>query len=95
MLYCEFYCEQDVNALRIGFNAFREAALKQPIEMDIFELTTAPSLANEYLNKNVFYPNGNLFTYSGKLQKYIMGAIYGGRCMTKQNKRLQLSSFVS
>ena len=87
MLYCEFYCQQDVNVLRIGFNAFRESALKPPIEMDIFEITTAPSLANEYLNKNVFYPNGNLYQYSGKLQDYIMGAVYGGRCMTKQNKR--------
>jgi hypothetical protein len=55
--------------------------------MDIFDITTAPSLANEYLNKNVFYPNGNLYSYSGKLQDYIMGAVYGGRCMTKQNKR--------
>ena len=87
MLYCEFYCQQDVNLLRIGFNAFREAALKKPIEMDIFELTTAPALANEYLNRNVFYPNSNLYTYSGKLQDYIMGAVYGGRCMAKQNKR--------
>ena len=85
--YCEFYCQEDVNVLRIGFNAFRQAALNKPIEMDIFNLTTAPSLANEYLNKNVFYPNGYLYKYSGILQNYIMGAIYGGRCMTKQNKR--------
>ena len=85
--YCEFYCQQDVNVLRIGFNAFRQAALNKPIEMDIFNLTTAPSLANEYLNHNVFFPNGSLFKYSGVLQEYIMGAIYGGRCMTKQNKR--------
>ena len=85
--YCEFYCQQDVNVLRIGFNAFRQAALNKPIEMDIFNLTTAPSLANEYLNKKVFFPNGSLFKYSGILQEYIMGAVYGGRCMTKQNKR--------
>ena len=87
LLYCEFYCQQDVNVLRIGYNAFRQAALNKPIEMDIYELTTAPSLANEYLNKNVFFPNGSLYKYSGILQDYIMGAIYGGRCMTKQNKR--------
>jgi len=85
--YCEFYCSQDVNVLRIGFNAFRCAALNEPIKTDIFELTTAPSLANEYLNKNVFFSNGKLWKYSGILQDYIMGAIYGGRCMTKQNKR--------
>lgn len=87
LLYCEFYCQQDVNVLRIGFNAFREAALKPPIEMDIFEITTAPALANQYLNNNVFYKDKDLYVYSGKLQDYIMGAVYGGRCMTKQNKR--------
>ena len=70
--YCEFYYQQDVNVLRIGFNAFRQAALNKPIEMDIFNLTTAPSLANEYLNKKVFFPNGSLFKYSGILQEYIM-----------------------
>lgn len=87
LLYCEFYCQQDVNVLRIGFNAFREAALKPPIEMDIFEMTTAPALANQYLNNNVFYKDNDLYVYSGKLQDYIMKAIFGGRCMTNINKR--------
>lgn len=92
LLYCEFYCQQDVNVLRIGFNAFREAALKPPIEMDIFEMTTAPALANQYLNNNVFYKDNDLYVYSGKLQDYIMKAVYGGRCMTKQNKRWIVSN---
>ena len=47
--YCEFYCQQDVNVLRIGFNAFRSSAIKPPIEIDIHTVKTAPSLANEYL----------------------------------------------
>ena len=92
--YCEFYCQQDVNVLRIGFNAFRESAMKAPIEIDIHTVKTAPSLANEYLLRNVFYPNGNLYEYSGKLQDYIQGAVYGGRCMTKQNKRWKVEGTI-
>ena len=41
--YCEFYCQQDVNVLRIGFNAFR--ALTDPINLDIFDYLTAPALS--------------------------------------------------
>ena len=91
MKYCEFYCQQDVNVLRIGFNAFRESALKEPISLDIFEYLTAPSLAQAYLNREVFVPNGNLFMLSGHVRDFIMKAIYGGRCMTKQNKRWRIT----
>jgi hypothetical protein len=90
MKYCEFYCQQDVNVLRIGFNAFRDSALKDPINTDIFEFLTAPSLANDYLLRHVFYPNGNVYEYTGVLKDYIMGAIYGGRCMTRDNKRFHV-----
>ncbi|EAX99105.1 hypothetical protein TVAG_236030 [Trichomonas vaginalis G3] len=85
--YCEFYCEQDVNVLRVGFSAFRSVCLQEPIKMDIYDITTVPSLANKFLNREVFYPNGNLYEISGSVKEYIMGAIYGGRCMTKNNKR--------
>lgn len=27
--YCEFYCEQDVNILRIGFNKFRNDLMNE------------------------------------------------------------------
>ncbi|EAY16635.1 hypothetical protein TVAG_434720 [Trichomonas vaginalis G3] len=85
--YCEFYCEQDVNVLRVGFGAFRSVCLQEPINMDIYNITTVPSLANKFLNREVFYPNGNLYEISGSVKEYIMGAIYGGCCMTKNNKR--------
>ena len=89
--YCEFYCQQDVNVLRIGFNAFRESAIKEPINLDIFEYLTAPSLAQAYLNREVFLPNNNLYMLSGHVRDFIMKGIYGGRCMTKQNKRWRVS----
>ena len=91
MKYCEFYCQQDVNVLRIGFNAFRESAIKDPINLDIFDYLTAPSLAQAYLNREVFIPNGNLYMLSGHVRDFVMKAIYGGRCMTKQNKRWRIT----
>ena len=89
--YCEFYCQQDVNVLRIGFNAFRASALKEPINLDIFNCLTAPALAQAYLNREVFLPNNNLYLLSGHVRDFVMKAIYGGRCMTKQNKRWRVT----
>ena len=89
--YCEFYCQQDVNVLRVGFNAFRKAALKDPINLDIFNYLTAPALAQAYLNREVFLPNNNLYMLSGHVRDFVMKAIYGGRCMTKQNKRWRIT----
>ena len=85
--YCEFYCTQDVNVLRIGFNAFREAALDDPINLDVFNYLTAASLAGAYMNINVFGANGNLYKIAGNVQKFIQQCVYGGRCMTRDNKR--------
>ena len=89
--YCEFYCQQDVNVLRIGYNAFRQAALNEPINLDIFNYLTAPALAQAYLNREVFIPNNNLYMLSGHVRDFVMKAIYGGRCMTKQNKRWRIT----
>ena len=88
--YCEFYCQQDVNVLRIGFNAFRKAALKDPINLDIFNYLTAPALAQAYLNREVFIPNENLYLLSGHVRDFCMKGVYGGRCMSKQNKRWRI-----
>ena len=52
--YCEFYCQQDVNVLRIGFNAFRQAAISDPFNLDIFDYLTVPALAHAYLKSGVF-----------------------------------------
>jgi hypothetical protein len=53
-----------------------------------------PSLANEWFKQNIYYkinanaeiPQQTLYEYSGPVRDYIMGAINGGRCMTKDNK---------
>ena len=53
MKYCEFYCSQDVNVLRIGFNAFVQATKSDPINMNLHDYLTLPALANAYLTKKV------------------------------------------
>ena len=92
MKYCEFYCQQDVNVLRIGFNAFREATLSDPINLDVFDYLTAPSLANQWVTKNVFSPNGNLYQVGGDLRNFIQKCVYGGRCMTRDNRRWHIKA---
>ena len=43
------------------------------------------------MNREVFYPNNNFYQYSGHVKDFIMKAIYGGRCKSKQNKRWRIT----
>ena len=85
--YCQFYCMQDVRVLRIGFNAFAAAAREDPINLNVHNFLTLPSLADYYMKKHVFFKNGNCYELNGPVQKFIQQAVYGGRCMTAHNKR--------
>ena len=83
--YCQFYCEQDVNILRIGFNSFRAGFLKE-FKIDPYKFVSISSLANEVFNQRVYY-NNNLYQVGGIVRKFCSHAIYGGRCMTAYNKK--------
>ena len=85
--YCQFYCLQDIRVLRTGFEAFAKATAADPINLNVHNFLTLPSLADYYMKKNVFYPNGNIKELNGPVQKFIQQAVYGGRCMTAHNKR--------
>ena len=85
--YCQFYCLQDVRVLRTGFEAFAKATAADPINLNIHNFLSVPALADYYMKKNVFYPNGNIKELNGPVQKFIQQAVYGGRCMTAYNKR--------
>ena len=84
--YASFYCQQDVNILRLGFNEFRNGFI-QDFNIDPFNYISISSLANEVFNKNVYYPNGNLYKIGGHVRKFCSHAVYGGRCMTAYNKK--------
>ena len=85
--YCKFYCMQDVRVLRVGFEAFASATASDPINLNIHNFLTLPSLADYYMKKHVFHPNGKICELNGPVQKFIQQAVYGGRCMTANNKR--------
>ena len=93
-VYAEFYCEQDVNVLRVGFNEFRNSTLQDPINLDVDDYVSAASLANDYMKRNVFYPNGHLYEVSGVVLDFLMKAVYGGRCMTRANKRWYVNKII-
>ena len=82
--YVKYYCEQDVRILAEGFDKFREMCLNA-LKIDIDEVLTAPSLANKYFEQNLYHKIPNFYKYSGIPRAFIQQAIYGGRCMTRDN----------
>ena len=83
--YCSFYCTQDVNILRIGFNEFRDGFLKD-FQIDPYRFISISSLANEVFNQRVYYGK-DLFKVGGVVRKFCSHAVYGGRCMTAYNRK--------
>ena len=93
-LYCSFYCHQDVNILRLGFNKFCESFNKE-FGLNPFDFISAASLANEVFNKLVYYPNGNLYKVGGHVRLFMQKAIRGGRCMCAFNKSWNVKGKIS
>ena len=85
-LYCQFYCEQDVNILKIGHTMFRDLVMEE-LDLDIDKSISISSLANKYFELNVYSKIPDLYEYSGVIREYIQGCVKGGRCMTRQNKK--------
>lgn len=89
--YVKFYCEQDVNLLAQGFDKFREMCLES-LQIDIDEVLTAPSLANQYFEREIYKKIPNFYKYSGTVRAFIQKAIYGGRCMTRDNEKWKVEN---
>ena len=84
--YVKFYCQQDVNILKQGFQKFRSMCL-EALQIDVNDVLTAPSLANQYFEREIYNKIPDYYKYSGVVRAFIQKAIYGGRCMTRLNKR--------
>ena len=84
--YVKFYCNQDVNILAQGFDKFRNDCLNE-LNIDVDKVLTAPSLANKYFEDNLYYHIPNFYKYSGIVRAFIQKAVYGGRCMTRDNEK--------
>ena len=87
--YAEFYCQQDVTILRLGFEKFCEDFYYE-FEIQPKEFVSISALANEVFRQRVYVPNGNLYEYGGIVQKFIQKAVHGGRCMCAFNKKWKL-----
>ena len=65
------------------------------LKMDIDEVLTAPSLANKYFEDNLYKNIDNYYKYSGIPRAFIQKAVYGGRCMTRDNKKWKVFKILS
>lgn len=100
--YATFYCEQDVRILKIGFNKVRETLLQDPINLDILDYCTIHSVANGYATREVYSMVGcdsendddHLFRNSGACREQIQKNVYGGRCMSRDNKKWNVNELL-
>jgi hypothetical protein len=84
MAYARYYCEIDVDILRRGFNKFCDDCFKA-LQLQSTDYTTLPSLAHAAMSLNVYSKVPDLYEIGGKVAEFCRGAIYGGRCMTRDN----------
>ena len=84
--YVKFYCCQDVRILKQGFQKFRKMCLES-LKIDVNQVLTAPSLASQYFTREIYEKIPDYYFYGGIVRSFIQKAVYGGRCMTRLNKR--------
>ena len=84
--YVKFYCCQDVRILKQGFQKFRKMCYES-LKIDVKNTLTAPSLANQYFTREIYEKVPDYYLYGGIVRAFIQKAVYGGRCMTRLNKR--------
>lgn len=84
--YVKFYCFQDVRILKQGFQKFRKMCWES-LKIDVNNVLTAPSLANQYFTREIYEKVPDYYLYGGIVRSFIQKAVYGGRCMTRLNKR--------
>ena len=92
--YSEFYCQQDVNVLRLSFNQFCES-FSTEFGINPFDFVSISSLANEVFKQRVYYPNGNLYEVGGIVRQFMAKAVQGGRCMCAYNKKWNVKGPIS
>lgn len=84
MEYSKIYCEADCIVLKQGYETFRKWILEKPFELDIDNIISIASLADQYLIKKGCY-NG-VYECSGVIREFIQKCVVGGRTMLRDNK---------
>ena len=90
--YVKFYCQQDVRILKQGFQKFRKMCWES-LKIDVNNVLTAPSLANQYFTREIYEKVPDYYLYGGIVRSFIQKAVYGGRCMTRLNKRWSMKNW--
>ena len=86
--YSRKYCEIDCEVLMKGYLIFRKWILNS-CKLDIFNILTSASLANKYFIKEKCFDN--VYELSGVPRKFIQKCLVGGRCMSNQNKKYNIT----
>ena len=81
-MYSAYYCERDVEVLRLGFEQFRKDCLDE-LKLDIRALWTSASLADTYMKVNGVYEG--CYEIANAPQQFIQKCCVGGRVMTNSN----------
>jgi hypothetical protein len=77
-LYTNYYCDQDVNILRLGFEKLREDLMKE-FGLDVSSFISISSLENNLLEREVYNKNGNIFELANAPREFISKCELRGR----------------
>ena len=84
--YATYYCNQDVRILKEGFEKFRTLLLNE-FNLDTYNFVSISSIANQYMEQNCYWKNGNLYDLANIPRDFISRCINGGRCMLSDNTK--------
>lgn len=90
--YTIFYNKQDVNCLRECMNSFNEK-IKSMTNLDIHNIMTISSLSTKYIQNNNCYDG--IYQLGGIPRHFIQKCVYGGRVLTRENKKIKVDNEVS
>ena len=91
--YAIFYCKQDVNILRKGFEWFRNSLIKE-FNIDAYNFVSIPSIANRFMEMNCYWINRNLYDLANTPREFISRCITGGRCMLADNVKHKVDNVI-
>lgn len=85
-LYAGEYCYMDCLTLRDGYNKFKKY-VNDATGQNIEEFISLASMSNDYLLKEGCFEG--VYQLSGVPRHFIQKCVVGGRCMTRNNKKIK------
>lgn len=88
MEYAKYYCERDVEVMMKGYKTFKQWC-KNDFNIDLDNFLTISSIADEILTSEGCYDG--CYNINGIARYFIQKTNAGGRCMTRQNKKYNIT----